>query len=830
MLGVVALSTALITVVICTTSSVDHAIAMRMSRAVGAADLKLKHIGEARFPNETIELVRSWPETSEATPIYEAPTPLRHMMFDNSTVVVGVGVDLETYFDLRPLEVLEGRVIERDGEILLEKKAARELDVAVGDAVLVQRWGAPLEFKVVGIAASPPLGLIGRARGFMTSATLQEASSEVTGISEIDVVLGRGVDAEQFVQRYASSVPPGVVMEPTARVASGLEDRSRTTRIMMLVMAIFTFLCASFIIMTGLATGVVERERELAVIRCIGGSRAQLAASQMLIGGGLGLMGGVVGAPLGVLVAYVGGVVFREQLPTGISVPPVGIALAAVGAVVAGLIGAGWPALAAARMSPLQGLAVRARTVRSRTILMLGCVGLALVFGHMALTWISDDGDFVWWSHAMAGLPMTLIGYALLGVPIVLLLSMLIGRPIERALGLPRRLVVRSIRSTPLKHGFTAGSLMAGLSVMIAIWTQGAAALRDYVGSMNFPDAVVNGLGGLTEDQRRQVDLLPYVEDSCAVTMQTVGVESFGIRGINPLDTTFIGFEVEPFFRMTSLEWVEGDQEQARQALERGGAVIVAREFLNAQNKGVGEFVELEHDGRKHAFEIVGVINSPGLEIVSKFFSVGEVYRRQAAHAVFGTREEMKRIFGNDAINMIQLSLAEDIEDEVAVEEIRQALGGSLLMIVSGREIKRSINSIGGGFLRMMSALALAAITISCFGVANTVVAGIDARRFEFGVLRSLGAEGGTLARIVVAEVLVVATTACVLGLLMGHQLAITGVRLQRLILGLDVRMQPSALAILIGCVVVFALALLAGTPAALRLARRSPRELLAAR
>ncbi len=35
-------------------------------------------------------------------------------------------------------------------------------------------------------------------------------------------------------------------------------------------------------------------------------------------------------------------------------------------------------------------------------------------------------------------------------------------------------------------------------------------------------------------------------------------------------------------------------------------------------------------------FEIVGVVTSPGLEIVSKFFNVGETYADQAVHAVFG--------------------------------------------------------------------------------------------------------------------------------------------------------------------------------------------------
>ena len=39
---------------------------------------------------------------------------------------------------------------------------------------------------------------------------------------------------------------------------------------------------AAFIIMTGLTTGIAEQQRGLAIIRCIGGTKAQLAQAQLL--------------------------------------------------------------------------------------------------------------------------------------------------------------------------------------------------------------------------------------------------------------------------------------------------------------------------------------------------------------------------------------------------------------------------------------------------------------------------------------------------------------------------------------------------------------------
>jgi len=85
----------------------------------------------------------------------------------------------------------------------------------------------------------------------------------------------------------------------------------------------------------------------------------------------------------------------------------------------------------------------------------------------------------------------------------------------------------------------------------------------------------------------------------------------------------------------------------------------VAREFKTAQHLGAGDTFVVKSEGKEYPFEIVGVVTSPGLEVVSKFFSVGEDFTEQAIHAVFGSRKDLKEKLGTDAISMIQIGLVE---------------------------------------------------------------------------------------------------------------------------------------------------------------------------
>jgi putative ABC transport system permease protein len=740
--------------------------------------------------------------------------------------------------------VLRPAVPDRAATEAEARRINRAQGVAVGDEIEVSRQAIPglgidipglsrsAKLRIVGIASMPPLG--GRPQVYLTLEGFQRLTGSA-GFSQIDIAIRRGLEPDAVAARHRPELPRAALLESTEKVTSGLNRNIQSNQLGMVLATVMAFLSSSFIIMTGLSTAVTERQRELAIVRCIGGTRGQLAASQLLIGALVGLAGALLGVPLGIGLAGLMAAVFSDQLPTGLSISWWGGLLGLSGSLLAGLAGAAWPAIRASRVSPLSGLAARAEVARPRGIAITTAAGLLLLLAQALIVGLPSNGQVIFWGYATVGLPLMFVGYFLLGVPAILLLARLAAPLISRLLRIPGRLLARTIQATPYRHGFTAGALMAGLALMVAIWTNGGSMLRDWLDKIQFPDAFVSGLA-LPESAQRKLAALDIVADTCAITLTTVETDIFGVRALQRYKTTFVGFDPEPFFRLSRLVWVQGDEATAIRRLNEGGAVIVAREFLTAQGLGLGHRFRCRQGERDYDFEIVGVVASPGLEIVSKFFNVGEDFTDQAVHAVFGSRQDMKDKFfaGEPApIHLIQVQFSPEVRPEnhqSALERIRRELAGyGVLDVGSGWEIKHQVRTFATGILLVFSSVAIAAMLIACFGVANLIVAGVEARRFEFGVLRAIGAERRTLGRLVAGEALLIALTACILGTAMGIQGSWAAQRLYALLLGLDLRLRPPLRPIAAGWLIVVILALAAAAPAIWRLSRRHPRELLGA-
>ncbi len=880
LVGAVALSAALIVTVACALATAHAAIETQVGSTVGYADLKIQPAGSGAIPASVLEEARAWPEVASAAGRFtaalalETPRRMYRQRVDGAiteevasftALALATGLDPSAPDGRSPLVVIEGRLPAGPGEIAVDERTQHRLTwewqaevrrapvfqitargtateaevreaiaankrqswIGVGDQILIRRLLRPTEtFTIVGIIEPPPMG--DRAMAWMTIAELQRLHNARERFTEIDLILTPGTNAEDVIAARAPTLGDGFLLQTTAKITAGLDRNMKSSELGFILALVLSTLAAGFIILTGLNTSVAERQWELAIVRCIGGTRGQVARSQLLIGLLLGVGGAGVGVPLGLALSWVLAMVLREELKSELAISPSGVVLSGVGAVCAGLIGAVWPAWRASRVSPMNAMRSRASPAKPRGFAIMLAAGLAGLLVQAIIVGGPSDGQIVFWGYATVGLPLMFVGYFLLSVPMTLLVAWAAGPALSRVLGLPRNLLARTVRATPYSHGLTAGALMGGLALMISIWTNGGAILRDWLDKIDFPDAFVSGLA-LSEDSQRTLDAMPFVENTCAITLHPVETDTFGVRALQTYRSTFIAFEPERFFAITTLTWVQGSEAVARARLEQGGAILVAREFLIAQGLGMGDSIRLSSNDRTHEFEIVGVVTSPGLDIVSRFFNIGEEYHQQAIHAVFGTRGDLKEKFGVDAIHLIQIDLADDVDDAQAIETIRGALfEAGILDVGTGRRIKEEIRTFATSSLLVFSVVAIVQMFVACFGVANIIIASIDARQFEFGVLRAIGAPRGLLSRLVLGEALIIAITASIIGTMMGMQGSWAGQRLYALLLGLVLELRPPWGAIAVGWGIMAATSLGAALPAVVRLAKRRPRDLLA--
>ncbi|GJQ31073.1 MAG: hypothetical protein HBSAPP03_29570 [Phycisphaerae bacterium] len=717
------------------------------------------------------------------------------------------------------------------GTLLSDPARAAELAKAAGDDSSRRLMGGlfrgeTVKLRVVGIAKPPPFG--GRPQAFALRETLDGITGTTGRLRQIDVVLAPGVTPDEFVAQHQGDVPEHVLVQTSTKVSSKLDQNIRASRFGMLLGTAMAFLAAGFIIATGLSTAVTERTRELGILRCIGADRGHLAASQLITGLVIGLLGACVGVPLGLGASWVIVQLLQSQIEITLAVPWWGPAIAGGGAVLCGLGAAAYPAYAASRISPLRALAIRAEAPRRAGVRKLLVIGLVCAAVQLATVTLTTDGQWRFWSYVTLGLPALFAAYFLLSVPALAGVNRAIAGSVSRVLVLPPGILGRTLAATPYRYGFTAGSMMLGMALMVGIWTQGGAVQRDYLDRMEFPDAFVTGFA-LSPAAQREVETIPGVTGTCAITLHPVETDAFGVRGLQQYKSMFMAFEPEPFFRMLNPLWVQGDPATAIRRLDEGGAVIVAREFMLARGLGVGDTFVCTANGREHRFEIVGVVTSPGLEVVSQFFAIGEGFVEQSLHAVFGSRRDLRERFGSDAIHLIQISIAPGADDAAIVAQVRERLAGAgILDAGSGRAVKEQIASFVKAGLFGASSIAVMTMLLAGFGVANLIIAGITARRYEFGVLEAVGASRGLVARLVLAEAVIVAVTAAILGTLMGTQGVFAVQRIDELLFGLDLKLRPPPTPILTGWAATLVMTLGAAVPAVVGLVRLRPRELLA--
>jgi predicted lysophospholipase L1 biosynthesis ABC-type transport system permease subunit len=373
---------------------------------------------------------------------------------------------------------------------------------------------------------------------------------------------------------------------------------------------------------------------------------------------------------------------------------------------------------------------------------------------------------------------------------------------------------------------------MVAVSILVSTRSNGDAIIRDLRERVRFADGFVFCTSGLSRDEQARVAALPGVAEALPVgylPLKLAGEQVFGVEGMGPSNVVCVGFEPRPFLAMNRLDWLQGSPETAIPRLEQGDAILVAPEFLVARNMGVGSRIRLGSGANEAEFEIVGVVTAGGLDIATQTFGMRQIYMEQAVSCVFMDFNAVERHFDTRDAYIMQLRLDAGLSeaDEKKLESaVPDAVPGAVFS--SGRAIRGFVEEIGGKVLAITGAVALAALALAAIGVGSVVAAGISARTREFGVLRAIGGSNGTVARLVLGETAVMAIAAMVSGSALGLQLAWMGVSLYRDFAGLRLAWVFPTWSLLVGGLVVITVALLAATPAIVRLCRKPARELLA--
>ena len=820
-------------------NSMRASVESRIDNIVGEADMRVIDENASRFPEEIVSHLADLPGVRQSGGRLGGSLTLTlkdgledEFGRDRRLTVGARGAKIDPDDDFMQTELSEGRLVSAPDEVVIDPLTAEKLGASIGDILVVQRFGPPIELEVVGLQERPLLGAFQKPRVELALTTLMDAVGGTRKIDVFSLVLEDDVDPELWLKRHAAQVELPLVLEPTEKIRSGFDRQVAGAQIAFVLAAVIGFLACSVIVATGMTTALAEQLRELAIARLIGAERRQLFLSQIILGFMISISGAVIGIPLGMAMAWALILWFSDFLPAGIHPSWLAIGLSLAGAIGAGILGSMLPAFLASRVSPMTALVTESRPPRLRGVVKCAMVGLGMIAVQVLLMMVPDT-QARFWLYSTIGMPLLVGGFFLMMPMLCWTLVPVLGPLGERILRIPRGLLKGAIKTAPYRIGLTAGALMVGMAILTSTWSHGLSILDSIVERVRFADGFIFKTTGLTDDELERLSGLPGVTAASPVGYLPLRLgedAQLGVSTFAPKNVICVGFEPESFLELNRIDWIQGTPEEAIPRLKDGDAILVAEQFLTARGLGVGERIDLGPEGREKPFEIVGVVGAAGLDVATQIFGIRSLYMEHAVSCVFMDYEAVGRHFNTREAYILQLVLDEDFDESREVELAEQvstlAPGAAFN---SGRAIKRIVIQVGNTVLGVSSTVALGSLLLACFAVGNIVAAGISAKKYEYGVLRAIGGSRWLVARAIFGEVVVMGVLASIAGIVLGIYLADIGMSLHRDLAGDELGFRLPVPAMILGSCVVILLALLASTPPVLSLLRKSTRELISA-
>jgi putative ABC transport system permease protein len=520
----------------------------------------------------------------------------------------------------------------------------------------------------------------------------------------------------------------------------------------------------AFIIFNAFALVVAQRRRELALLRCLGASRAQLTLLVTGEAGAVGVVSSLVGLAFGLLAA-VGLRKLVEASGTALPAGPLqlhwtsallclaaGTGVAIVAAVIPALQAARVPALVALRHDPVtEGSAVH--PARRRIAVGLALCGAGLIVG--AVIAAVPTG-------AVAGGILLIGGIVGLGQAPVAASAGVLGWPLARWWGFTGALGRQNAVRHPHRTAASSASVVVGVTLMCALAVIASSARSSANGQLiqtvradlvlmtagtgsasDGPSGVTPMAPGVVARLRAQPDLgvvspmsyLSFYEDGYGPDWGgTIDVSTFSrVVGLGPMQGSLAGL--------------------------RSGGVAVEQNLATARHWHLGEvlpFTFPAQDGAdkpvQQSRRISAIFDSLGYYggFLFSADSLASVYPDMSPSVVF-----VNGIPGASA-STTRLAVARALTGfpQVAVSDPAQVQGAQ------DQAINRQID--------LVAVLSLLALIIGYLGIVTNLTLSVTERVREIGLLRAVGMSSRQLGAAVRFESAIIAALGAVVGAVLG--------------------------------------------------------------
>ena len=676
------------------------------------------------------------------------------------------GIDPEIDQKARNYQITQGRFlnpVKDENEIVLVDSFAEENDLHLNDYIEIIAETGIAKLRIVGLIEKKGAGQINNgAFGVIPIYTAQKYFYRTGELDQIDLIVK---------SEYSTSTETDLIKEKIQTLLGAeysvvypASQGQRMTQMLSNYQIGLNFLSGmalfvgAFLIYNAFSMNVVEKTREIGLLRTVGMTRSQiirLVINEAFI---LGVIGSILGMLLGILLARgLSGLMATlisqdmDQVDTPPNILIVGVVVGIGVAVVSALI----PAMQAGRISPMEALRIRTKS-RSGWILEKGWIPglLMLIISGVILVINPFPYDVQFRMGSMVVIFMFLGGT--LVIPASVGVWNRILRPFMIALfGRIGVIGISNISRAKLRTTLTVGALLVGVSMMVIVWTITDSFkgdldewLKGYLGG----DIYVSSPLSMGPEVRKRLEAIEGVEATTPVRYMDIEwfptaakSESINIMAIDP----------SSYSQVTSFVFSNAstNTEQALQNLAQGDYVFISTVIAELYDINQGDNVMIKTKRGIQSFEVAA-------EVV-EFYNQGYVI-------TFGWTD-MQRYFRENKAQSFLIKTQDGYFPEQVGDRIDDLYGDRYrLIIVSNRNLIDEASSLLEQAFSMFDVLAIIAIVVGFFGIANTLTMSIIERTREIGMLRGVGMTRIQILSMVLAEAATMGIIGGILGVIFG--------------------------------------------------------------
>jgi lipoprotein-releasing system permease protein len=303
-----------------------------------------------------VPLLESLPEVAAVSPTVAAAGLALRGEASRSVALTGIDLDRHDRIVRLREKVIDGQARLGPGETLIGRELAADLGVRVGDRLSLVTGTAEESLRITALV---DLGVreLNRRNVYVPLRTGQSLAGLPGGATTLDMALKDVWQAEAMAERLSRWLPYELEswQQTNAQLVSALNAQSVSTALIRgVVMVVVVLGIASVLVVS-----VVQKQREIGILRAMGATRAQVLRVFLLQGAIVGAIGSALGVLLAIALiwAFTAFVRGSDGLPLfSITLAPqLAFTVAAV-ATACGVLAAVAPARRAAALDPAQAI------------------------------------------------------------------------------------------------------------------------------------------------------------------------------------------------------------------------------------------------------------------------------------------------------------------------------------------------------------------------------------------------------------------------------------------------------------------------------------------